>query len=179
MKLIIWIEGLAGAGKSTTAKLLTQKLDELIKQKVLSTKAVISIDGDDYRSFTKNGYDKESRIKGIEPKMHLCAMLAKQDFIVVCSSISLFKECYEQEKIICANAGVNLCEVYISCEQSELIKRDQKGLYSAALAGEIKDVVGVDIDFDEPNADVAINGCDDVEKNVEKIIKKVIEYENR
>ena len=52
-----------------------------------------------------------------------------------------------------------------------LESRDQKGLYSGAKNGTQKDVVGVDIAYDIPNADVVLNGAGDVKQNIEQIVK--------
>ena len=59
----------------------------------------------------------------------------------------------------------------------ELIRRDQKGLYSSAIKGKIKNVVGVDIDFDEPINPFLIIQNEKKEylsKNINKIIEKII-----
>lgn len=47
--------------------------------------------------------------------------------------------------------------MYIQCPFDELIKRDQKGLYSGGLNGEIRDIVGIDIAFDEPKSHLCID----------------------
>ena len=62
--MVIWINGLAGAGKTTTAKALCAKLEELHAKGELKSKGVIYTDGDDFREVFEHsfGYSKEARI---------------------------------------------------------------------------------------------------------------------
>lgn len=171
MGQIIWINGLAGAGKTTTARALCAKLEELQKEGKLKQKGVIYIDGDDFRGIIENdGYDKNARISVTRKKILLCAALAKQGFCVVHTAISLFNECYEFNRKICKENNLDFFEIYIKCPLEVLEARDQKGLYSGAKAGKIKDVVGIDIKFDTPKADLELNGTETLANNVEKIM---------
>lgn len=173
MGQIIWINGLAGAGKTTTAKALCTKLEELHAKGELKTKAVIYTDGDDFREVFEHsfGYSKEARINITRKKIALCVALAKQGFCVVHTAISLFNECYKHNRELCAKHALNYHEIYIKCPLEVLESRDQKGLYSGAKAGKIKDVMGIDIAYDEPNAHLILDGTNSTEKNVAKILE--------
>lgn len=173
MGQVIWINGLAGAGKTTTAKALCARLDELATRGELEDKGVIYIDGDEIRGvFENHGYEKEARIALTRRRMALVIALAKQGFCVVNTAISLFDECYKNNREACAKAGLKYSEIFINCPFEVLEKRDQKNLYSKAKAGAQKDVVGIDIAYDEPRADLVISGTACLEDNINLILKK-------
>lgn len=160
--LIIWLCGLAGSGKSTIGKALTQKL----RQKYNN---VIYLDGDELRDLLGHyGYDKDSRIEVAIKRAKFAKFLSNQGQIVVVTTISMFKEIYKFNK----ENLKNYFEVYIKCEMEELLKRDQKGLYSKALKGEIKDVVGVDISYDAPESNLVIDNTnkENLDRNIDEIL---------
>lgn len=172
MGQIIWINGLAGAGKTTTAKALCAKLEELHAKGELKSKGVIYTDGDEFREvFEHNfGYSKEARINITRKKIALCVALAKQGFCVVHTAISLFNECYKHNREVCAKNHLDYTEIYIKCPLKVLESRDQKGLYSKAKAGLQKDVVGMDIAYDDPSPHLVLDGTNSIDENVEKIL---------
>ena len=137
---VIWITGLAGAGKSTFANATHKHL----KQKYSN---VILLDGDVFRNiFGEVGYDRESRIKTGYKYNAFAKFLEQNGLLVICAAMGLFSEIYALNE---ANFKHYL-QVYIKCDFDEIIRRDKKGLYSGAMRGEIKNVVGVDIAYDEP-----------------------------
>ena len=180
MGQIIWINGLAGAGKTTTAKALCAKLEELHAKGGLKSKGVIYTDGDDFREVFEHsfGYSKEARINLTRKKIALCVALAKQGFCVVHTAISLFNECYKHNRELCEKNHLKYIEIYIKCPTGVLEKRDQKGLYSKAKAGLQKDVVGMDIAFDEPKADLVLGGTNSTETNVANILEFLTTFKN-
>tara|TARA_B100000941_G_C28351688_1_gene472173 strand:+ start:269 stop:784 length:516 start_codon:yes stop_codon:yes gene_type:complete len=140
MSKLIWITGLAGSGKTSIGKEVFKKLKKL-------DPATAFIDGDNYRElFNSYGYSREDRLEIAKKIIKLCYFLTQQNINVVCCTISLFNEIHEENRKLFDN----YYEIYISCKMEELVRRDQKNLYSKALAGEINNVVGVDIDFDIP-----------------------------
>lgn len=137
---VIWLCGLAGSGKSTLAR----ALNELLRAKFDN---VIYLDGDELREILEHfSYEKQGRIDMAIKRSKLANFLSKQGQIVIVSTISLFNEVYEFNR---ANLQ-NYFEVFVECEFGELKRRDQKGLYTKALSGEITNVVGVDIAYDAP-----------------------------
>ncbi|EGK8096060.1 adenylyl-sulfate kinase [Campylobacter lari] len=163
---IIWFTGLAGSGKSTIGKALYEKLKQEYKN-------IIYLDGDELRDIIGHyGYDKQSRIDMALKRAKFAKFLNEQDMIVIVTTISMFNEIYEYNK----KNFENYIEVYIKCDLQELIKRDQKGLYTKALNGEIKNVVGVDIRYDEPNAHFVLDNSmqENLDEKVEMIIKQLL-----
>lgn len=162
---IIWFTGLAGSGKSTIGKALYEKLKQEYKN-------IIYLDGDELRDIIGHyGYDKQSRIDMALKRAKFAKFLNEQDMIVIVTTISMFNEIYEYNR---KNFG-NYIEVYIKCDLQELIKRDQKGLYTQALEGKIKNIVGIDIKFDEPKTDFIIDNSlqNDLDDKVDKVLSKL------
>ena len=138
---LYWLTGLAGAGKTTIGR----ELYSLIKAKKSN---VVFLDGDVLREvFGKNmDYSTNERIKIAFQYSRLCKLLTEQGIDVICATISMFKECWEWNR----DNIPFYHEIYIRVPLDILIKRDQKQLYSRALNGEIQQVMGIDIPFDEP-----------------------------
>lgn len=144
---VIWLCGLAGSGKSTLARALNERLRAKFDN-------VVYLDGDELREILEHfSYEKQGRIDMAIKRSKLANFLSKQGQIVIVSTISLFNEVYEFNR---ANLQ-NYFEVFVECEFEELKRRDQKGLYTKALSGEIANVVGVDIKFDEPKPNLRLD----------------------
>ena len=143
---VIWLCGLAGSGKSTLARALNERLRAKFDN-------VIYLDGDELREILEHfSYEKQGRIDMAIKRSKLANFLSKQGQIVIVSTISLFNEVYEFNR---ANLQ-NYFEVFVKCEFDELKRRDQKGLYTKALSGEIANVVGVDIAYDMPRPNLVL-----------------------
>lgn len=137
---VYWITGLAGAGKTTIGKLLYKSIK-------INRNNVILLDGDKLRElYESNDYSYYGRMSLSIKYSKLCKMLSDQGIDVICCTISMFDECrsWNRENIS------NYKEIYLKVSIDELIKRDQKELYTKALRKEIKNVMGIDIDFEEP-----------------------------
>ncbi|MDC0092771.1 adenylyl-sulfate kinase [Alphaproteobacteria bacterium] len=146
---LYWITGLSGAGKTTIGTLFYSYLQKIKKN-------VIYLDGDNLREIfgVTQEYSLSDRKTLAMRYSRLCKMLTEQDMDVVICTISMFNEVrkWNRENIS------NYKEIYIKVPMKILIDRDQKQLYSRALRGEIKDVMGVDVEVDEPdNPDIIIN----------------------
>lgn len=138
--LVIWITGLAGSGKTTIGWALCGRVLE-------KNKALVYLDGDGLRDVLGHfGYDKSSRIDMAIRRANLARYLSSQGIMVVVTTISMFSEVYEKNSLLFPH----FMQVYVRVSMQELIARDQKGLYSGALSGRVSQVVGMDIDYDEP-----------------------------
>jgi adenylyl-sulfate kinase len=161
---LLWITGLSGSGKTTIGKAVYKKL----KSQNLS---IVFLDGDSFRDILGNDltHSPEDRIKNAKRISRMCNFLVNQNISVVCSTMSLYKEIHQLNK---ENID-NYYEVFIDCNMEELIKRDQKGLYNSAINGNVKNVVGIDLPYDEPkNCILTIDNStkDDLDKKVNKIM---------
>lgn len=155
---VYFFTGLAGAGKTTLGGLFYQQLRKRKPNVFLA-------DGDQVRSiFGRSGYSTEARKDAARRGFRLWRELADQGIDVVVCSIAMYDEIrtWNRENI------ENYKEVYIKVTRETLYRRDQKHLYSSGR----KEVVGVDLPFDEPqDADIVIHN--DGQETPEAIIERV------
>lgn len=140
---VYFFTGLSGAGKTTIGGLFHRRL------KARKSNVVV-LDGDQIRPVYNEDidYSDSGRLKGASRTFRVARMLADQGIDVVVCSICMYSAVrdWNREHI------QNYKEIYIKVERETLFRRNQKGLYSAG-----KNVVGVDLPFDEPKApDVVI-----------------------
>lgn len=148
MAEIYWITGLSGAGKTTIGKIVYEKIKENCPNTVF-------LDGDTMREVFGGdlGYETEDRRKCAMRYSRLCAMLEKQDINVVCCTISMFHSVREWNR----EHIQNYREVYVKVSWETLQKRDQKGLYSRSEKGNEESVVGIHVEYEEPqNPDLVL-----------------------
>ncbi len=89
---------------------------------------------------------------------------------MVFSILSIFPEYQEYAR----KTYTDYFEVYLKVSMDELVRRDSKGLYKKALAGEVKDVVGVDLEFPEPNnSDLVI--ANEGGRPIEEIANEIVD----
>lgn len=166
MAKLIWITGLSGSGKTTYGK-------EVYRRMKIDNINTVFLDGDTYRDlFESYGYSREDRLLVAKNLIKITSLLISQNINVVCCTISLFKEIHLELK----NKFKKCVIVFISCKFEELLKRDQKGLYSCCQKGEISNVVGVDIDFDLPTQPfISIDNTfkSNLKFNLEDLFKKL------
>lgn len=165
---VIWITGFSGAGKTTIGRLVYERLQGIKSN-------VVFLDGDMLRDIFGNesGYTLEERRELAMSYSRLCRMLSEQGVDVICATISLFKEVhnYNRKNI------KNYYEIFIECQMQELIRRDQKGIYSKALNDKIENVVGLNLSYDRPKeCDLVINNTTSnaLNEKVEQILKFII-----
>lgn len=121
--IVYWITGLSGAGKTTLGSLLYHDLKE-------TGEKVVILDGDELREITNNkDYSYEGRRQVAKQYSRICKMLSNQGIDVIICTISMYDEVREWNR----RNIENYCEIYIEVPIDELIRRDQKQLYSRAL----------------------------------------------
>lgn len=163
--LTVWFTGLPCSGKTTIAK----GVYEILKS---NNRSVELLDGDNVREYFDNkDFTREGRDKHIKQIGYMANLLTRHGTIVLCSFVSPYKEIREYNK----RNSPNYIEVYVKCPVEECIKRDVKGLYKKALAGEIKGFTGVDDPYEEPeHPDLIINtDKESLEDCVAKVMSKV------
>lgn len=139
---VIWLTGLSGAGKSTIAEKLVEKLLKMGRK-------VEHLDGDSVRNlFPKTGFSKEERDQHIRRVGFLASRLEKNGVSVVVSLISPFRDSRQFARSICEN----FIEVYVSTPLEECERRDPKGLYAKARRGEIPHFTGITHPYEEPES---------------------------
>jgi len=160
----LWFTGLSGAGKST----LAEQIEEILLERGVGVEL---LDGDEVRTNLSKGlgFSKEDRDTNIRRIGYVAHLLSRNGAVAITAAISPYTSIRREirEKI------GNFVEVYCKCTLDELERRDVKGLYKKARAGEIKNFTGIDDPYEEPeNAEVVVDtGIEDEEASLDKIIK--------
>src|SRR5580658_5809734 len=161
---VFWITGMSGAGKTTLGLELSSRLRA-------AGRRVTFLDGDDLRSAIAEdlGHAASDRRRSAMRNARLCRLLSDQGADVVCATISLFHEVqrWNRENI----PGYR--EIYLRVPIAELRRRDSKGIYAVAQRGEARDVVGLDVPAEAPEApDLILDnyGTLDVPTAVDRIL---------
>lgn len=154
---VYFFTGLSGAGKTTLGSLFYKRLK--------NTKPnAVYLDGDEIRPVfgEDSGYTQEDRLRWAGRIFRVCKMLSDQGIDVIVCSIAMFSSVREwnRENI------TNYKEIYVKVTKETLLSRNQKGLYTNS-----KNVVGVDLPFDEPkSSDIVINN-DGEKAPLEQVMK--------
>lgn len=149
--LVVWLYGLSGSGKSTLALMLERKLHE----EGLFTKV---LDGDNVRSgLNRNlGFSDEDRMENIRRVAEVAKLFADTGVITIASFITPRNDLRAEARAIVGDA--DLIEVYVKASFETCARRDVKGLYAKAGAGQVANFTGKDSAFEEPDrADLLID----------------------
>lgn len=140
---IIWFTGLSGAGKSTIANILDQKLFALGNHTML-------LDGDNLRHGLNRdlGFTEADRVENIRRVGEVAKLMVDGGLIVICSFISPYKA--ERDMVRSLVAEGDFIEVFVNTPIEECMRRDPKGLYSKAKEGKIKNFTGIDAPYEVP-----------------------------
>jgi adenylylsulfate kinase len=142
----LWFTGLSGSGKTTIAHLVGPELD--------ARGAIVEyLDGDTVRTHLSKGlgFSKEDRDTNIERIGWVASRLVRHGAAVICAAISPYTETRAKARELVEEFGP-FVEVYVKASVEECARRDVKGLYEKAFAGEIKGFTGVDDPYEEPEA---------------------------
>lgn len=159
----LWFTGLSGSGKSTLAEAVR---DELAKYE----QRVELFDGDEIRKELSRdlGFSKEDRMLNNERIIFVAKVLRRNNV----SSLVAFISPYDASRKLARERIKDLILVHVDCPIEECIKRDVKGLYKKALAGEIKGFTGVDDPYEAPeDAEVVVHTDEEcIEGSVEEVL---------
>ncbi len=167
---ILWFTGLSGSGKSTLANAVGARLD--------SVRAVEILDGDEVRTHLSKGlsFSREDRDTNVRRIGFVARLLAKHGVFVITAAISPYKETREEMRHLTVAAGIPFIEVFVNPTLDALIKRDVKGLYKKALAGEIEHFTGVSDPYEPPDhPDLVIKtDSEPIATSVETILEALV-----
>jgi len=151
--MIVWLIGLSSAGKTTVGRPLYEKVKE-------KRNDVLFLDGDQLRRVWGDdiGHTREDRYENVWRYCRLSELLDEQGLHAIFCVLSLFEEHREWNREHLSS----YFEVYLDVPMETLRRRDEKDLYARAEAGEMENVVGVDIPFEEPDdPDLVLDNGDD------------------
>lgn len=139
----IWFTGLSASGKSTTAEILTVLLQEFGRQVTL-------LDGDVVRNHLSRGlgFSKEDRDTNIRRIGFVAAEIVKHQGTVICAAVSPYRATRNDVRSLIG--ADRFIEVFVNTPLEECERRDIKGMYRKARAGEIKNFTGIDDPYEPP-----------------------------
>ncbi|KAG6997780.1 adenylyl-sulfate kinase [Physcia stellaris] len=167
--LTIWFTGLSASGKSTIATALEQHL-------LHSSYAAYRLDGDNIRfGLNKDlGFSEKDRNENIRRIAEVALLFADSCTLALTSFISPYRADRALARKLHEDRGIAFVEVYVQIAVEEAERRDPKGLYKKARAGEIKEFTGVSAPYEEPeNAEIVIRSG---ETGVEEACKQILHY---
>ncbi len=160
----LWFTGLPSSGKSTLADAVAKELSERYAL------PIERLDGDVVRqTICKDlGFSAEDRRTNIERITYIAKLLNKHGVVIITSFVSPKKDVRNWSR---QQIG-NFIEVYTKCPLEECIKRDPKGNYKKALAGQIAQFTGVSDTYEEPDSPEIVVETDkeDIQQCTQKII---------
>ena len=140
--LVVWMTGLSGSGKTTIAA----AVEKLFAEQGILTQV---LDGDNIRSGINNnlGFSDEDRKENIRRIAEVSNLFVNCGIVTLNCFVSPTKDIRQQAKDI---LGDDMLEVFVNTPFEECEKRDVKGLYAKARAGQIKNFTGLDAPFEAP-----------------------------
>ncbi len=165
---LLWFTGLSGSGKSTIANVVEQKLHQ-------NGYRTYTLDGDNIRKGINSDltFSPEDRTENIRRIAETANLMIDAGIIVLAAFVSPYKK--DRENIKSIVKDVNFVEVFINTSLEECERRDVKGLYKKARAGEIKNMTGISAPYEAPeHPDIEIKTEDlSVDEAADKIIKYI------
>lgn len=147
---VVWLEGLPGAGKTTTARELGNRLRS-------EGSEVEILDGDEVRRIfsPELGYSRKDRETHSRRVSYVSGMLARHGVVAIVAMITPYETSRQAAR---AAVEVPFEEVWLKCPVEVCRRRESKGVYRRGDAGEIRRVTGVDDPFEEPlNPDLIVD----------------------
>lgn len=167
---VVWFTGLSGSGKSTLANLVEKELFE-------NGIHTFSLDGDNVRNGLNKGlgFTEEDRKENLRRIAEVSKLFVESGTVVIASFISPLEDDRNLIKGIIGKQ--NFVEVFVNTSLEECERRDPKGLYKKARAGEISHFTGVSSPYENPkNPDLEIKT---EKKDMEQAVKEIMEHLNR
>lgn len=165
---VIWFTGYSGAGKSSLANEVRNRLNAL----GLKTS---SLDGDVLRkSLCKDlSFSKQDREENIRRIGHIAHQMVEAELIVLCAFISPFRD--SRDKVRALFKEGEFIEVFVDSPLEVCEQRDVKGLYKKARAGEITEFTGIDSPYEKPLA-AEVHILNALNRSLEESAKLVVRY---
>jgi sulfate adenylyltransferase len=168
--ICLYFVGLSGAGKTTLANAIIDRLKELMPDR-----KVTYLDGDIVRLLISKGlgFSKEDRSTNARRIGYIASEIVKHNGLCIVANIAPYDDDRKHNRNIISQYG-NYIEIYVDTPLNVCEMRDCKGLYRMAKNGEISNFTGISDPFEIPSdPELILNGEDDVDFNIDIIIKKI------
>lgn len=166
---VVFFTGLSGAGKSTIAHMVYNRLLEE------QDRPVTYLDGDVIRQHLSKGlgFSKEDRMTNIERIGFVAAEIAKHGGIAVCAAIAPYEESRSKNRRLVSTAGTYI-EVFVDTPLDVCEERDPKGLYRKAKSGKLAGFTGVDDPYERPtDAELVV---DTTKESAEEAAERILSF---
>ncbi|WP_226578636.1 adenylyl-sulfate kinase [Halobacillus litoralis] len=162
---VLWFTGLSGSGKSSIAN----QLNKLLYEKGVQT---YLLDGDNVRHGLNHdlGFNEADRKENIRRIGEVAKLFADSGTIVLTAFISPYQE--DRDGVRALLGENEFLEIHVDCPLSACEKRDPKGLYKKARAGEIKGFTGIDAPYESPDKPEAVVKSDQF--NVQECAEQIL-----
>jgi len=143
----VWLTGLPAAGKSTVGSALEERL-------VMQGVPALRLDGDNLRHGLNGnlGFDAADRAENVRRTAHAAKLLAEAGVVAIVALVSPYAADRELARSVHEDEGIEFLEVFVDTPLQECERRDPKGLYSRARAGELHGMTGVDDPYEPPES---------------------------
>jgi adenylyl-sulfate kinase len=162
----LWFTGLPASGKSTVAAAVEARL-------VRDGRSAYRLDGDNLRHGVCGdlGFSAEDREENVRRTAEVARLLADAGTVAIVSVVSPFAAGRAAARALHERDGLRFVEIFVNTPVEECERRDPKGLYKRARAGELRGMTGIDAPYEVPEApDVELTfGCD-VNDAVERVL---------
>lgn len=167
---VLWFTGLSGAGKST--------LSQAVGARVRPSRRVEILDGDEVRTYLSKGlgYTREDRDANVRRIGFVARLLARNGVLVITAAISPYASVRDEVRALVEGDGVSFLEIFVNPTLESLIRRDPKGLYRRALAGEIEHFTGVSDPYEVPTRPELVIATDteSIEVSAERVYQLLV-----
>ena len=164
---VLWFTGLSGAGKSTVADRVEQKLHAMGKRTYL-------LDGDNVRHGLSRdlGFTDQDRVENIRRVAEVAKLMVDAGLIVMASFISPFRSERAMARLLMSEG--EFVEIFVDASLAVCEARDPKSLYKKARAGQLKNFTGIDSAYEPPqNAEIVLNAED---TDPDTLVQQIISY---
>jgi adenylyl-sulfate kinase len=162
----LWMTGLPGSGKSTVAAGVEAQL-------LGQGRSTYVLDGDNLRHGLNGdlGFSAEDRAENVRRTAEVSALLADAGVVVLVALVSPYRADRDAARAVHEARGLPFLEIHVATSLEECERRDPKGLYARARAGEITGLTGVDDPYEPPAApEVVVGAGESVDEAVARVV---------
>jgi adenylyl-sulfate kinase len=165
----VWLTGLPSSGKSTVAAAVEERL-------LAEGRAAYLLDGDNLRHGLCGdlGFSADDRAENVRRAAHAARLMADAGGVAIVSLVSPYAASRELARTVHVEDGLPFVEVFVDTPPDECARRDPKGLWARARAGELTGFTGVDDPYERPESpDVVLSPALSLEQAAEAVLRSI------